>query len=182
MSESSNISNKKYKKIMIIMSIIIFIVFGILDRLSKIYALYTLKDHPSIAIIPGVIEFHYLENDGAAFGLLKGQKAFFIFVAIIIISAIAYILIKMPAKRKYIPASVFITFIATGAMENMTDRIIYNNVIDFIYISSVKFPIFNVADIYVTLASILLIFFVLFVYKEEDLNFLRFKEKKLREI
>jgi signal peptidase II len=59
-------------------------------------------------------------------------------------------------------------FIAAGAVGNMIDRVFLGYVRDFLYFSLIDFPIFNVADIYVTCATILLILLLLFYYKEED--------------
>ena len=72
--------------------------------------------------------------------------------------------------------------IASGAVGNMIDRIRYDYVVDFIYLVIINFPIFNVADIYVTVATFLLVILILFVYKEDDLSFLSFKQNKIREI
>lgn len=152
------------------------------DRLLKIYAIKKLKDHPSKALINGVLEFTYLENSGAAFGLLKGQKYFFILVAAVIFIAILYLYHKMPHKDKYKGANIALSLIAGGAIGNLIDRIAYNHVIDYIYFYVFHFPIFNLADVCVSVGTIILLILLLFVYKEDDLNFLRFKEKRLREI
>ena len=85
-------------------------------------------------------------------------------------------------EKKYNAAHVALSLIAAGAVGNMTDRIIYDYVMDYIYFSVIRFPIFNMADIYVTVATVMMLILLLFVYKEDDLNFLRFKEKRLREI
>ena len=55
-------------------------------------------------------------------------------------------------------------------------------VVDFLYFSLINFPIFNVADIYVTLAAIWLVILMLFVYKDTDLEFLSIRTKKFRDI
>jgi signal peptidase II len=72
--------------------------------------------------------------------------------------------------------------IAGGAVGNMIDRLKLDYVVDFIYIVLINFPIFNVADMYVTFATAILIIEVLFVYKDNDFNFLSFKQKKFREL
>ncbi len=63
----------------------------------------------------------------------------------------------------------------------MIDRIRYDYVVDFIYFVRINFPIFNVADIYVSLSAVILIILLLFVYKEKDLYFISFKQKRYRE-
>ena len=166
----------------IIMDLVITVILVLIDRVIKIYAVSRLKEHPSISLIKGILELTYLENTGAAFGLLKGQKYFFILVGVIILLSIIYLIFKMPRKKKYNAAHVALSLIAAGAIGNMTDRIIYDYVMDYIYFSVIRFPIFNVADIYVTVATVMMLILLLFVYKEDDLNVLRIKEKRLREI
>ena len=63
---------------------------------------------------------------------------------------------------------ILIVLIGAGAVGNFIDRIRQGYVVDFFYFSLINFPIFNVADIYVTAAAFLLIFLCLFYYKEED--------------
>ena len=72
--------------------------------------------------------------------------------------------------------------IAGGAIGNMIDRLQHDYVVDFIYIVLINFPIFNVADMYVTFSTVLLIIQILFVYSENDFHFLSFKKKKFREL
>jgi signal peptidase II len=55
-------------------------------------------------------------------------------------------------------------------------------VVDFFYFSLINFPIFNVADIYVTFSAVALVILLLFVYKEADLEFLSFRTKKFRDV
>ena len=69
-----------------------------------------------------------------------------------------------------------------GAFGNLIDRIRLDYVIDFFYFELINFPIFNVADMYVSFATVILVILLLFVYKESDLNFISFKQKKYREI
>ena len=72
--------------------------------------------------------------------------------------------------------------IAAGAIGNMIDRIRLNYVVDFIYFVLINFPIFNVADMYVTISTAVLVIMLLFVYKENDLSFISFKQKRYREL
>ena len=83
---------------------------------------------------------------------------------------IAYVLLKAPNKKRYIPLHLLLIVIAAGAVGNMIDRLRLNYVVDFIYFSLINFPVFNVADIYVTAATFLLFFLILFYYKEEELE------------
>ena len=170
------------KKIILLLDLVSIVALILLDQYTKHLAVIHLKDKAAFNIINGVLELNYLENKGAAFGMLQNQKIFFIFVAIVILSVIAYVLLKTPADRKYTILHVLLSLIAAGAIGNMIDRIRYDYVVDFIYFVLINFPIFNVADIYVSVSTVILIILLLFFYKEKDLNFISFKQKRYREI
>lgn len=170
------------KKIILLLDLISIIALILLDQYTKHLAVIHLKDKAAFNIINGVLELNYLENKGAAFGMLQNQKVFFIFVAIVILSVIAYVLFKSPDKSKYTILHILLSLIAAGAIGNMIDRIRYDYVVDFIYFVLINFPIFNVADIYVSVSTVILIILLLFFYKEKDLNFISFKQKRYREI
>ena len=87
----------------------------------------------------------------------------------------------MPDKKKYTKLHFLFSLIVAGSIGNMIDRIRYDYVVDFIYFVRINFPIFNVADIYVSLSAVILIILLLFVYKEKDLYFISFKQKRYRE-
>ena len=131
-----------------------------------------LKDQPPIPLIPGILELRYLENRGAAFGILQNKQWFFVLVTLIILALILYIFLKLPEDRKYTLLTVLLLFIAAGAVGNLTDRLLQNYVVDFIYAVCINFPIFNVADMYVSVSTCFLVLSLLFYYKEEDFSFL----------
>ena len=64
-----------------------------------------------------------------------------------------------------------------GALGNLIDRIFRGYVVDMIYFVPINFPVFNVADCYVTVSVVLLIILILFVYKEDDFGFLKLSKK-----
>lgn len=172
----------KQKKLCLFFDLLGIVLLIAVDQFTKYQAVLKLKDKPAYIIWDGVLELNYLENKGAAFGMLQNQKIFFIFVAIVILSVIAYILFKTPDQKKYRALHILLSLIAAGAIGNMIDRIRFDYVVDFIYIVLINFPIFNVADMYVTFATAFLVIMLLVVYKEQDLSFISFKQKKYREI
>lgn len=175
--------NKSKKKIILLIAdLLFFCLLVAADQLTKHFAVIYLKDNLPLKIIDEVFELNYLENRGAAFGMLKGQKFFFIFIAVVIIAVIIYVLVKTPNHSKYTKLHVALVLVASGAVGNMIDRIRFDYVVDFLYFKLINFPVFNVADIYVTVAAFFLVILLLFVYKERDLEFLSFKTKKYREI
>lgn len=173
---------KKQKKRLLLTDLLGMAALVLADQFTKYIAVVHLKDQPAIPIIPEVFELNYLENRGAAFGMLQNQKIFFVFVAAIILAVIAYVLYKTPEKKKYTILHVLLVLIASGAVGNMIDRLRLDYVVDFFSFVLIHFPIFNVADIYVTVATAVLVFLLLFYYKEEDLSFLSFKQTKYREL
>lgn len=170
------------KKLFLALDLLFILALITADQYTKYLAVIYLKDKPAYNIINGVLELNYLENKGAAFGMLQNQKVFFIFVAIVILGVIAYVLFKCPPDKKYNVLHLLLSLIAAGAIGNMIDRIRLNYVVDFIYIVLINFPIFNVADMYVSISTIVLVILLLFYYKEKDLNFISFKQKRYREL
>lgn len=170
------------KKVFLLLDLIMIAALIFFDQYTKRQAVIFLKDKPAYNLINGILELNYLENKGAAFGMLPNQKIFFIFVAVVIISVVAYVLLKMPDHKKYTILHFLFSLIVAGAIGNMIDRVRYDYVVDFIYFVRINFPIFNVADIYATVSAVVLIFLLLFVYKENDLHFISFKQKRYREL
>ena len=172
-----NKKNKNWKLKQLLLDLLFFLVLLALDQGTKYLAVTHLKDRPSVKIWPGVFELQYLENRGAAFGILQDGKLFFVFAAIVMLTVIAFILVKTPKGKKYRTWHILLTFIAAGAIGNMIDRLRLDYVVDFFYFSLINFPIFNVADIYVTVAAFMFIILGLFYYKEEDFSLI-FPDKK----
>ena len=166
----------------LVFDLLFLIILVVLDQITKYIAVIKLKNQPAFNIIDGVLEFNYLENRGAAFGMLQNQKMFFVFVAVIFLGVITYVLVKVPVEKKYNRIHVLLVLIAAGAIGNMIDRLRLDYVVDFIYFVLINFPIFNVADIYVTVSTLILVIQVLFVYKDNDFDFLSFEQKKYREL
>jgi signal peptidase II len=157
-----------------------------IDQYTKYLAVVNLKDKAAYVIVEDVFLFNYLENVGAAFGMLPNQKFFFVFIAFIFLCVMAFVLTRMPNKKKYIILHILLSMIAAGAIGNMVDRLRLNYVVDFIYVPIVKlfgqpFPIFNIADILLTVPTVVLIILILFVYKDKDFEFLSFTQRKYRE-
>ena len=151
-----------------------------LDQYTKQWAKVYLKDKPAYNLINGILELNYLENQGAAFGMLPNQKVFFIFVATVILFVAGYVLLKVPDQKKYTILHFLFSLIVAGSIGNMIDRVRYDYVVDFIYFVRINFPIFNVADIYVTVATFFLAILMLFYYKEEELELIWRSNKKDR--
>lgn len=141
-----------------------------LDQFSKYLVIGSLKDKPAFVIIQNVFQLEYLENRGAAFGLLQNQKIFFLISAVVITIAVVWFFLHVPIERHYLPLEICAVFILAGAWGNGIDRLIRGYVVDFFYFILIDFPIFNVADIYLTVSVLVLVILLLAYYKEDDLE------------
>ena len=144
----------------------------ILDQLSKYMAVHFLQGTDGIDLIPGVFRLTYLENRGAAFGVLQGQQWFFYIITAVILVVVVLAYVRIPVGRKFLPLQICAVFIVSGALGNLIDRVRLGYVVDFFYFELIDFPVFNVADIFVTVSAVLLAVLLLLYYKEEDLEYI----------
>lgn len=161
-----------------IKALIAVVILVIIDQWTKSLAVLHLKNTDGISIVPGVFRLYYLENRGSAFGMLQNQRTLFVIITVIVLIAIALIYTRIPNNRKMLPIRGIAVLIYAGAIGNFIDRIRQSYVVDFFYFELIDFPIFNVADIYVTVSAFLFIFLVLFYYKDDDFSFINIKNKK----
>ena len=118
----------------------------ILDQTTKRLAEERLRGQRPLPVVDDIVRFRYVENRGAAFGLLQDQTAFFVFVGILVVGVIA-------ASYRYLPRSGFRLHLALGlqlggAIGNLIDRVRQGYVVDFVDFGyhSNWWPVFNVAD------------------------------------
>lgn len=192
---------KKTKKTLVISGLsAILLIF--LDQFTKHLAVLFLKDKPAIPIIKEVFELKYLENTSAAFGMdpisllhnifhfevftqnpqlyLDVRMGFFYILTFAMILLFIWVFLKVPNKKRFIYVDWILIFMSAGAIGNLIDRMSQQFVVDFLYFKLIDFPIFNVADIYVTCAAIALLVLGIFYYKDEDIDMI-FPSKKDKE-
>ena len=158
------------------------IILILFDQWSKYMVLLHVKPINSIPLIQNVLSFTYHENRGAVWGIMQGQIPALVVSTVIILAVVFYIFSKIPNTQKYIWLRIVSILIISGAIGNFIDRIFRHYVVDFIYFELINFPIFNVADIYVCVASGLLILVSLLIYKDDsDFDFLSFKKGEKHE-
>ena len=154
----------------IAMSVLAIGVLIFLDQWTKILMQRMLSDGP-IPVIPKVLEFYYVENTGAAFNIMNNQRTIFLIVAAIAVVFCLYALVRIAdtdkdAEKREIGSvwifRIFLILIVSGAVGNAIDRALNGFVVDFIHVLFIEFPVFNVADCYVTVGCILLIVFSIF--------------------
>ena len=147
--------------------ILIGIILVFLDQYTKYLAETFLKPKGYVTVIPGVLELRYLENRGAAFGMLQNRQWIFVVFAICCVILCCWYVFRLAAEDRHLASAVCLSVLAAGASGNLIDRVARGSVIDFIYFSLIHFPVFNVADICVSVSTIVLVFLVLFYYKED---------------
>ncbi len=152
-------------------------VFGILlavftDQLTKCLVVRSMEVGDSIPLIKDVFEIHYIQNSGMAWGMFSGRTSILAILSVIMVLALLYVYHNIIDGRYYRPLRVLIIFIIGGAVGNLIDRFMLGYVVDFLYFKLINFPVFNVADIYVTMGVILLVLLMLIKYKGKDLDVL----------
>ena len=146
-------------------AIIVAVLFA-LDQITKTYVKNNLPLGQSNEVIQDFFYFTHVENTGAAFGILKNGRYFFIILTIIISFVLIYVMIKNKSKILRLAISI----VLGGALGNFIDRLLYGKVTDFLdfYIFGYDYPVFNVADICVNIGTILLAIYIIFIYKEPN--------------
>lgn len=151
----------KNKVVYLTLSIVLLI-----DQIVKLLIKTNMNLNEEISIIPNFFSIQYLKNTGAAFSILENQTILLAVTSIICISVIVYYL----KKEENLTPSMSISFglILGGILGNLIDRIIYQGVIDFLSFKIFKynFPVFNIADIGITIG----VFLLLIIYISRDIK------------
>lgn len=149
-----------------IYELIIVILIGI-DQLSKWLALNHLKDASSIPIIQDVFHLTYVENRGAAFGLFQNNQIVFVVVALL---ASLYGLYYLHTKKVTQLGKTGIILIISGAIGNLIDRVRLGFVVDYFDFRVIWKYVFNIADIFVVLGTIVLCIYILFLEEKKQVK------------
>lgn len=149
-------------------SIVLFVLLVGIDQLTKHLAKINLEGKNPIVLLDNILEFRYLEggNTGAAFGIFEGKTTILGIVSLVVFIFLCMFYYKMEKKGESKWLLFSLILMGAGAIGNCIDRFCYAYVIDFIYFRLIDFPIFNVADCYVTVAAVLL--FLLIAFSKED--------------
>lgn len=162
----------------------------ILDQLSKAIAVTNLKNSDSVTVIKGLFALTYVENKGAAWGVLSGRMSILVIITIILIPLFVFCMHKINKNKKLLDSSKLkgvsllhfdMILLLSGAIGNFIDRIIKGYVVDFFQFTFIDFPVFNVADCYITIGAVLFIIVYMFLLKDEDISLLIKGEKAVLE-
>ncbi|EXJ22486.1 Lipoprotein signal peptidase [Alkalibacterium sp. AK22] len=130
-----------------------------LDQWTKYLTVQNIPLHETVEWIPGVLSFTHHRNPGAAWSILEGQMLFFYIVTVIVVGVVIYYLHTYGRKDKLFAWSM--SFILGGAIGNFIDRLLHQEVVDMIRTEFIDFPIFNIADIALTVGVGLMIFYLI---------------------
>ncbi|MBE6700803.1 MAG: signal peptidase II [Ruminococcaceae bacterium] len=145
---------------MFVFSLTVFVIF--LDILSKYLTVQLLLPlEREIVVIPYLLNFAYVENRGAAFGMLQDKR--WIFMTLSIVLLVFLVFFVKYSKIKHPLFLISCSMIMGGGIGNMIDRVFVGYVVDFIKVTFIDFPVFNVADSAVVVGTILLaVYFVIY--------------------
>ncbi len=151
--------------------------FGILlDQLTKLLVSGRMSLHQSIPVIEGVIHITYVQNRGAAFGMLSESRWVFLIASTVTIVAVAAYLIL--SKNENTLQVISLSMILSGGIGNMIDRLALGYVVDFIDFTLIDFAVFNGADSFVCVGAALLVLTLLLELREEALYEKQAKQRK----
>jgi len=133
-----------------------FILVVFLDQCTKIVVQEYMKLHDSIPILGDFLKLTFIKNPGAAFGIMIGNRWFFLAMSILACGVMIYYFTRLPLRETW--GRFALTLIFGGAIGNLIDRILYGEVTDFIDVglNTYRWPIFNIADMAVSIGVILL--------------------------
>lgn len=129
-----------------------------IDQITKYFAVKELKPIDTYPIINGVLHLTYVENTGAAFGMMKDSRWIFMTVSAVAIVAIAVVIFKY--GRESVFSSFCLSMILGGGIGNMIDRIALGYVVDFVDFRLINFAVFNGADSFVCVGAFLMIIYL----------------------
>lgn len=150
----------KLKKI----SLTIVIILGIvLDQIVKMAIVKNLRLSEQKSVINGILSLTHLRNNGAAWSILEGQQWFFVLTTVIVLAVAIWFWLKNLSKNWY---AIGLTLIISGALGNFIDRVRQGYVVDMFQLDFINFPIFNVADILLSIGFVVL-FIGILIEKDE---------------
>ncbi|MFQ9934478.1 MAG: signal peptidase II [Lachnospiraceae bacterium] len=156
---------------------ILFVILTAADRITKMMAYNNLKDNDSVVVIKGFLSLTYVENKGAAWGIMSGRINLLAIATIIIIPFLIFLFIRAWKSKKYfdLKKSRYLTILQldmilllAGAVGNFIDRILMGFVVDFFQFTFIDFPVFNVADCYITAGAFIFVIIYIFVFKSDE--------------
>lgn len=162
-----------------IIALAVVIVLVAADQITKLLVMKHFTRGQSIHVIKGLLDFTYVQNRGAAFGMFANHRWIFMLLTCLIMVGIAWLWVK--GYITHITGKISAVLIMAGGIGNMIDRVRLGYVVDFIDISPLfRFAVFNVADCCVTIGAVLLMVYIIFYMDEKQLRFGKALPKKVK--
>lgn len=131
------------------------------DQLTKLWVSGSLMGEGVVRVIPGIINFRYVENTGMAFSMMSDMTLVLTVASGVLTVVMGVLLWKLKSRGRFLCISL--SLIMAGAIGNLIDRIFAGFVVDFIEFAFVNFAVFNVADICVCVGTAMLVIYILFL-------------------
>lgn len=176
MNTKSDTKNSLIFRIVMLAALCLLTTF---DRLTKVWAVSSLKGSDSIEVIKGFLSFTYVENRGAAWGVLSGRINILVIITLLTIPLFIYLIYRAERSRsileqkklKYLRLfELDMILLTAGAVGNLIDRIAAGYVVDFLQFTFIDFPVFNAADCYITVGAVLFVILYLFLLGDDDMS------------
>ncbi|MBR4070957.1 MAG: signal peptidase II [Clostridia bacterium] len=129
------------------------------DQITKQLVLANIAMYEDVAVLPGIFHFTYIENKGAAFGMLANNRWVFLVISTVAIAAFVFYIIKY--RPKDVLLRISLSFVVGGGIGNMIDRCFRGSVVDFIEVDFIDFYVFNVADMFVCVGCGLMVLYII---------------------
>lgn len=159
-----------FHKFFVLIAPTVFVLLVLFDQWTKRLAVLSLKGQEPFVIVEDVLEFRYFENTGAAWGMLKNKQILFYVLTVIFCVIVFCEIYRLHKEMRYMPFVYTLTFLTAGAAGNFIDRLTNQYVVDFIYFKLINFPIFNVADCYITVSVVVMLLLMFFYYTDEEFD------------
>lgn len=150
---------------MTVLTFLIAAAVAVIDQMIKIFVADGLENGLTVSVIPNILDLVYVENRGVAFGMFSDARWFFIIFTSLVIAIISFLIIKTDETSRLLHISCGL--IIGGGLGNLIDRVFRTYVIDYLSLSFFP-PVCNFADYCITAGTVLLIIFLLFMYKPKD--------------
>ena len=174
---------EKALKRIVLPAAIVALIVG-LDQWVKILPLKYIRGTEGFYIINKVLRICFVKNEGMAWGMLQNKQVLFIILTPIVVAGLVYVYYRMPFEKKFVWLRICDIFLVGGAIGNLIDRIFrgeqlfHGYVVDMIYVEIINFPVFNIADSFITVGFAMLVILFIFVYKESDFDLIFGGSKK----
>ena len=153
--------NKAKQALYLIISLLVVIA----DQVLKSYIVSNFKIGEEKTVIPGILSFTYLQNDGAAWNIFSGQIVLFYLISIAAIAVVIYYLFNPRYKNGLFDTGL--ALVLGGIIGNFIDRLHLKYVIDLLQLDFINFNIFNVADSAITIGIILVFIYLIFISERD---------------